>query len=85
MYGSKEALAEFVVKQAAQPFELPVIVAQAIAMRKVKGLTIEFRNYALAMQNNATLLFQVITHPQVVITNEEMHFYAHVGEFRNLP
>ena len=84
MYGGKEALAEFVVKQAAQPLKFPVVVAQPIAVSKVKRLAVEFRNEPLTVQNYPTFLLQVIAHPKVVIANEEMHLYAHVGEFGNL-
>ena len=84
MYGGKEALAEFVVKQAAQPFELPVIVAQPITVSEVKRLAVEFRNKSLTVQNYPTFLLQVIAHPKVVIADEEMHLHAHVGEFGNL-
>ena len=84
MYGSKEALAELVVKSATQPLKLPVVVAQTIAMRKVKSLAVEFRNESLAMKRNATFLLQVIAHPKVVVADKEMHLYAHVREFGNL-
>jgi hypothetical protein len=84
VYGSKEALTEFVMKQAAQVFELPVVVAQAIAMCKIERLTVKFRYDTFTMQNNATLLFQIIATPDIVIADKEMHFHAQVGQLRNL-
>ena len=60
-------------------------VAHAVTMSQKELMTIDFSCFRLLMQNDTTLLLQIVIGPDVVITCKEMHFHTHVGQFRQLP
>ena len=80
----EEELQCLAAKHSTKHLELPISIAQSIAMCQVELLAIDFTSHRLAVDDDSTFLFQIVTTPNVVIANEEMYFHAQVGEFGNL-
>jgi hypothetical protein len=80
----EKALQSLAMEHRAYQFEFPILITQAITMCQVEFLTIDFASHWLVMNDYSTFLFQVIATPNIMITDEEMHFHAHIGQFGNL-
>ena len=80
----EQTLTTAVVEDLAQEFELVVRVTQAVAMRQIELLAVDFRRQRIAVKDHATLLFKIAIRPYIMIAGEEMHFHAHVGQLRDL-
>ena len=82
MYGGEEAAAEGIVKHLPEPQVFPVGCSEAVAVREVEHLAVDFRGQAyLAVHYHSALFLKVIVHPEVVVAGEEVHLHAVVREF----
>ncbi len=63
---------------------LPVAITkvQAVAMRQIEHLAVEFDRCRFVVYNHPALSAQVVQCPHVVVSGKEMHFHSVVGEFR---
>ena len=84
MDAGEEALAQAIVEDAAQEFELAVLAAQPFAMAQVEEAAVDIHHAALRVERDATFFLQVVAHPQVVVAREEMHLHAHVRQLAYL-
>ena len=56
------------------------VITQTVAMSQEKFLAINLASQRFTMNRNATLLFQIVTTPDIMITDKEMHLYSHIGQ-----
>ena len=84
MQGGEEALHRAAVEQQAQQLEARIGVAQAVAVGQVELLAADFGGQRLAVQDDATLPFQVVAAPDVVVADEEVHFHPEVRQLGHL-
>lgn len=80
MYGGEERLQGPAVEHGTEEFELPVRVAQAVAVRQVELLAVYFRGEWFAVDDDAALRSQVVAAPDVMVADEEMYFHAQVRQ-----
>lgn len=85
MQGGEQPLAEPVVEDGTDELERRVGVAQSVAVGQEKFMAVDFGGLLLLVQYDATLLFEVVVGPDVVVPGKIMDLHAHVGQFRELP
>ena len=84
MEGREGPLTGAVVEDALEQLETLGGIAQTVAMRQEEDLAIEFGGLRLLVEDDATLLFEILISPDVVVARKVMHLDTHVGEFRDL-
>ena len=73
------------MKHGTQQFELGIFISQSVPMRQEKLLPINLTGQRLTMNSYPALFFQIITTPDVMITDKEMHLHSQIGQLGNLP
>ena len=71
-------------QQPSQELELLVVVAQSVAVRKKEHLAVYLGYDFLSVHNHATLLFEVVAAPDVVVSGKEVDLHAVVCQLANL-
>ena len=84
VYAGKEPLQDGVVEHGPQGAELPVGVAQSVAVGEVEELASELHGHGAVVHDGAALLGEVVLAPDVVVADEEVHLHAAVGELAHL-
>jgi hypothetical protein len=74
-------LAGLARKNALDELEFLVRIAKAVTVGKIECLAVDFERLWLMVNDNAALFFKIAIFPDVVVSSEEMHLYASVGEF----
>ena len=85
MYPSEKSLANLVVEDVPKKTECPVGVTQSITVCQIKQLVGQFQRHRLTMQDDTTLLLQIIGAPNVMIASEEMHLHPIIRQLAHLP
>ena len=81
MQRREEPLAHLVVEDGTNNLKRLIGVAHAVAMSQEELMAIDLGSLWLFMQDDATLLFQVLVGPDVVVTCEIMHLDTHIRQF----
>ena len=84
MQTGKHPLAQLVAENGADELELPILVAQTIAMSHVENLVRKFHRHGTVMYDNATFTFQIVCTPDVMVAHKEVYLYPIVGQFAHL-
>ena len=84
MQTGKHPLAQLVAKNGADELELPILVAQTIAMSHVENLVRKFHRHGTVMYDNATFTFQIVCTPDIMVAHKEVYLYPIVGQFAHL-
>ena len=84
MQGGKEALHRAAVEEESQQFEARIRVSQSVAVGQIELLAVDFGGQRLAVQDDAAFLLQVVAAPDVVVTDEEVHFHPEVRQLGHL-
>lgn len=82
MDGGEHKLAYLTVEEGTEELEFLVGITQSVAMGKQEYLAIDLGGERLLVQDNATLLLQVVEGPDVVIACEVVYLNAHIRQFR---
>ena len=85
MYGRKHPLAHGRMEDAANELKRLTWVAQSVAVGQEEHLSIDLCRFRLLVQDDTTLLLQIIVGPDIVVAGEVMHLDAHVRQFRDFP
>ena len=70
------------MKHHPEQMKLTVIIAQPVAMSQEELLSVNLARLRFPVQNHSTFFLQIITTPDIVVSDEEMHFHSPVGQFR---
>ena len=81
MDGGEEELAHLTMEEGTKKLEFLVGITQSVAMGKQEYLAIDLGGERLLVQDNATLLLQVVEGPDVVIASEVVYLNAHIRQF----
>ena len=81
MDGGEEELAHLTMEEGTKKLEFLVGITQSVAMGKQEYLAIDLGGERLLVQDNATLLLQVVEGPDVVIACEVVYLNAHIRQF----
>ena len=81
MEGRESPLTSAVVEDALDELKALIGIAQAITVSEKENLAIEFGGLRLLVEDNTTLLFEILVSPNVVVARKVMHLDAHIGEF----
>ena len=84
VYEVEQALTGAVVEHPPQELELPVGIAETVAVCEVEHVAIDVGGERLPVEDDAAFLLEVAVGPDVVIAREVVHLYAHIGELGNL-
>ena len=81
----EETLAERVVEHVPQPLVASVSRAESVSVCQVEDASVDFRGKAdAAMERHAAFPLEVVPHPEVVVSREEMYLHAAVRQLRQL-
>ena len=85
MKTGESPLADLIMEDVLDKFELLIGITQSVAMCQVEHLAVDLRRLRLLMQNHTTLLLQIIVGPDIVVAGEVMHLHTHICQLRKLP
>ena len=84
MDAGEECLQGATVEHGPEQLEFLVVVAQPVTMCQIELLAIELHGHRFAVEDDTALAREVVAAPDVMVPDEEMHLYTHVGQFGEL-
>jgi len=79
MDGRETFTQEPAVKDSSQKVKREGFIPQTVAMGKKKLLSADFGDVGPKMQDHPALCGEIVGKPDIMVADEEMHFYAAVG------
>ena len=84
MQAGKHPAAHLIAEHGTQQSELPVLVAQSVAVAQIEHLVRQFQRHGLVVDNHAAFALQIVCTPDVVVAHKEVYLHSAVSQLAYL-